>query len=106
MKRFENRRIHGWHQEHAQRTLLVRYEDLVRQPEVVLHDVCAFLGLRQAASASDLVRTAFTQEHGEGSCDLCRSPESDRRPRLILWLIAGQDSSCWLRSSSGFDLSR
>jgi len=36
----------------------------------------------------------------------CRSPESDRRPRLILWLIAGQDNSCWLRSSSRFDLSR
>jgi hypothetical protein len=35
----------------------------------------------------------------------CRSPESDRQPRLILWLIAGQDNSCWLRSSSRFDLS-
>jgi hypothetical protein len=35
-----------------------------------------------------------------------RSPESDRRPRLILWLIAGQDNSCWLRLSSRFDLSR
>ena len=26
--------------------------------------------------------------------------------RLILWLIAGQDHSCWLRLSSRFDLSR
>jgi hypothetical protein len=26
--------------------------------------------------------------------------------RLILWLIAGQDNSCWLRSSSRFDRSR
>ena len=25
----------------------------------------------------------------------CRSPESDRQLRLILWLIAGQDTSCW-----------
>jgi hypothetical protein len=38
--------------------------------------------------------------------DGCRSPEPDRRSRLILWLIAGQDMSCWLRSSSRFDLSR
>jgi hypothetical protein len=38
--------------------------------------------------------------------DGCRSPESDRRPRLILWLIAEQDNSCWLRSSSRFDPSR
>ena len=29
-----------------------------------------------------------------------------RSPRLILWLIAGQDKSCWLRASSRFDLSR
>ncbi len=36
----------------------------------------------------------------------CRSPESDRRTRSIHSLIAGQDSSCWLRSSSRFDLSR
>jgi hypothetical protein len=36
---------------------------------------------------------------------LCRSPESDRRPRLILQ-FAGQDDACCLRSSSRFDLSR
>jgi DNA adenine methylase len=36
----------------------------------------------------------------------CRSPELDRRPPLILWLSAGQDNACWLRSSSHFDLSR
>ena len=36
----------------------------------------------------------------------CRSPESDRRTRLIHRLIAGQNSSRWPRSSSRFDPSR
>jgi FtsP/CotA-like multicopper oxidase with cupredoxin domain len=52
----------------------------------------------RAAAAS-----ARLEGHGERTCG---SPESDRLPRLILWLIAGQDNSCWLRSSSRFDLSR
>jgi hypothetical protein len=37
---------------------------------------------------------------------ICRSPESDRPSRLMLSSVARQDNSCWLHSSSCFELSR
>ena len=81
-----------------------------RAPNLTLSDrlLCGFGSL--FLSPGRIRRLAIAVRLSMANCQSCRkdcrSPESDRRPRLILWLIAGQDNSCWLRSSSRFDLSR
>jgi len=84
--------------------LLVRADLLIQVQKAI-----AARGLKQAEAARLLrVTQPRVSDLLRGRIDLfsCRSPESDAGPWLILWLIAGQDNSCWLRSSSRFDLSR
>lgn len=73
--------------------LLARYEDLIENPEAVLRDVCAFIGVEFEAGMLDFYAEEQTQKEANMTAywkNLSRPVMSDNKAKFLTELTAGE----------------